>query len=377
MQYTAKTFFGLESILADEIDLLGGTVTEIGNRVVHFEGDLRTLYKVNLSARTALRVLRPILHFMAHNETVLYKRLRRFDWTKLMDIDQTFMVNAVVNSEYFTHSKYVGLKTKDAIVDLFRLKHNGQRPSVDTSDPEVVIDIHCRGKEFTVSIDSSGQSLHRRGYRQSDRQAPLNEALAAGMILLSGWDKKKTFYDPMCGSGTLLSEAYLIATNTPPRMDWQGFAFMNWDDYDEDLWDEIYTQAKLSIRPLSCDIIGSDRDRRQVWETRQLFENSDMSEVRITLQDFFTSDPPSSPGLIVTNPPYGQRIGDREDMDAFYKEIGDTFKKSYSGWTAWVISANKESLKKLGLRTSQRLQLYNGPLECKYHRYDMYRGSRD
>jgi len=374
VKYLAKTSFGLEEILAEEIKNLGGIEIEILNRAVRFEGDLECLYKVNLWSRTALRVLQPILEFKAHNETVLYKRLRRYDWTQLIDLDQTFKVEATVNSELFTHSKYISLKVKDAIVDLFRLKKDNRRPSIDFEQPDFVIDVYCKGSDFIISLDSSGESLHRRGYRQSHRRAPLNEVLAAGMILLSGWDPDTPLLDPMCGSGTILTEAYMIAKEIPPRRSREHFAFMNWTDYDKALWKRIELES-LKGNDRKVQIVGYDIDKDQAQETRELIAALEFDDIRLAPKDFFQSEKPFDTGMIITNPPYGLRIED-PDLGGFYKKIGDTFKQQYSNWKAWVLSGNKKALKKLGLRTSKRLQLFNGQIECKFHLYEMYEGKR-
>lgn len=375
MKLLAKTQFGLEELLSEEIKALGGKEVEILNRAVSFEGDLECLYKVNLWSRLAIRVLKPFLTFKAHNETVLYKRLRRYDWTELFTLDQTFCIDSTVSSDIFRHSKYLSLKAKDAIVDLFRLKNDGLRPSIDLRNPHYKINIHCRDTEFTVSLDSSGESLHRRGYRQSERQAPLNEILASGMIMLSGWDGTTPLYDPMCGSGTILTEAYLIAKNIPPRMNRDTYGFMMWNEYDASLWNSIRSDAlnhKKHIRP---EIYGSDMDRGLLRETQSLINLLGyQSEIHLNSQDFIDSDPPCKPGMIITNPPYGQRI-EPEDIDLLYSQIGDTLKGKYAGWSAWLISSNLAALKKIGLRPSKKHILYNGSLECRYQKFEMYKGS--
>ena len=375
MKYVAKTIFGLEEILAQEIEEQGGKNIIQGNRAVTFDGDLEALYKVNLWSRTALRVIKPFLSFSAHNETVFYKRLRRFDWTELIGLDQTFMINSTVNSDVYNHSQYIALKTKDAIVDSFRERYNGLRPSIDLEFPDFVLDVHCRGIEFTISIDSSGRSLHRRGYRQSMRKAPLNEALAAGMIMLSGWDPKSPLLDPMCGSGTILTEAYMIAQNIAPRATWEHFAFMNWKDYDEPLWKRIFLGTLNAKKELETDIIGYDIDQEQIQETRQLLTDLGFEDIRLKRMDFTTSEKPHDEGTIITNPPYGIRLGEEEDVTELYKAVGDTFKQQYSGWTAWILSGNKQAIKRVGLRTSKKLTLFNGQIECKFHKYEMYKGS--
>ncbi|MCL4118236.1 UNVERIFIED_CONTAM: hypothetical protein GTU68_001082, partial [Idotea baltica] len=313
--FVAKTIFGLEEILAQEVEEQGGQNIVKGNRAVEFDGDLESLYKINLWSRTALRVIKPFLSFSAHNETVFYKRLRRYDWTELIGLDQTFMINSTVNSDVYNHSQYIALKTKDAIVDSFRERYNGLRPSIDLEFPDFVLDVHCRGIEFTISLDSSGRSLHRRGYRQSMRKAPLNEALAAGMIMLSGWDKKTPLLDPMCGSGTILTEAYMIAQNIAPRASWERFAFMNWKGYDDALWKRILLSTLNAKKELETEIIGFDIDHEQIQETRELLSDLGFEDIRLKRMDFTESEKPLDEGTIITNPPYGIRIGEEEDVE--------------------------------------------------------------
>ncbi len=377
MKYIAKTMSGFENLLAEEISNLGGSQIEMLNRAVSFEGDIEVLYQVNLWARTAIRVIQPILEFKAHNETVLYKRLRRYDWTNLIPLDKTFKINSNVHSEVFTHSKYVALKTKDAIVDTFREKYNGERPNIELENPDFLLDVHCNKVDFVISIDSSGESLHKRGYRQKERRAPLNETLAAGMIMLSGWDKKMPLLDPMCGSGTILIEALLIARNIPPRFNRTHFAFMNWPEYNDELWRTIKLKSLATVKEGPVPLLfGFDIDPDEYAQTKKLLKSLDMDTyIDLHKIDFFSHECISESGFIITNPPYGLRI-EQDDINDFYKNIGDTFKKHYQGWTAWVLSGNKEALKFLGLRTSKKMTLYNGAIECKYHRYDLYRGSK-
>jgi putative N6-adenine-specific DNA methylase len=376
LDIVAKTIFGLENILAEEIKELGGQDIVILNRAVSFKGDKEVLYKVNLWSRAALRVLVPLFSFTAHNETVLYKRIRRYDWSELLDLDKTFAITSTVNSDIFNHSLYISLKVKDAIVDQFRENNEGQRPSIDLEAPDINLHVHCNMREFTISLDSSGDSLHRRKYRQEGRLAPLNEALASSMILLSEWDKTQPLYDPMCGSGTILTEAVMIAQNIAPRLQWTHFGFMNWSDYDPLLWHDIYTQATEAIEDHPIRLYGSDIDADQIRETQSLIDSLQFNDyISLEACDFFSSSSPCDPGVIITNPPYDLRV-QTEDIDDFYKSIGDTLKQNYQDWDAWILSGNKDALKRLGLRTSRKLTLYNGSIECKYQKYEMYRGSK-
>lgn len=376
MKYVAKTFFGLEELLSIELVELGASNVQILSRAVSFEADLRALYKINLWSRIALRILSPIKEFSAHNEIVYYKRLSRMDWGEYLDLNTTFSINSTVHSDIFTHSKYIALKTKDAIVDQFRARNDGKRPSIDIKNPAVVFDVYCTGKDFIISLDSSAESLHRRGYRQSNRAAPLNEALAAGMIMLAGWNGDRPLYDPMCGSATLLTEAYMIAAKRPPRESWTHFGFMNWPDYDPKLWQEIVEEAKDLRCDVKVPIHGSDNDSELVRETKHLLFSMDVQNaIQIEASDFFKTKKPYESGSIITNPPYGQRI-EVADIEGFYKQIGDKLKTDYSDWDAWILSANKQAMKNIGLRTSARNTLYNGPSECRYYHYEMYQGSR-
>jgi putative N6-adenine-specific DNA methylase len=373
---TVKTLFGLEQLLAEELTQLGARNIEVGNRVVLCEGDQRLLYSINLKSRLALRALVPILSFRAHNETVLYKRIRRYNWTELIDIDQTFAINSAIFSEIYTHSQYISLKVKDAINDQFRDQYDGRRPSIDLKQPDISIDVHCVGKDFTISLDSSGSSLHRRGYRQSKRVAPLNEVLASGMIMASGWNADSPLYDPMCGSGTLLIEAYNIGRNIAPGSSRDRFAFMNWPDYDAELWDELKEQAEKEISNTELHIYGSDINGVQINETIELLtELGYQEDIRLKQGNFTQLPAPYEHGTIVTNPPYDERIKS-DDIIGLYKSIGDTLKEKYDGWDAWILSGNKAAIKRVGLRTSKKLTLYNRSIECKYHKYEMYRGSK-
>lgn len=376
MEIVAKTIFGMEKLLASEIHELGGQDIEILNRAVSFTGDNEVLYKVNLWSRTALKVLIPIYSFTAHNETVLYKRVRRFNWTEMFDLDQTFAISSTVNSDIFTHSKYIALKVKDAIVDQFRDHNDGERPSIDTEAADFNFHVHCNMKEFTISLDSSGSSLHRRGYRQDGRLAPLNETLAASLVLLSGWDGSKTLFDPMCGSGTILTEAVMIAQNIAPRIKWTRFGFMGWKDYDSELWYNIHEEAVNAQENNELNIIGSDNNAVQIRETQAVINELGFQDyVTLEVEDFFDSAADEPTGMIITNPPYDLRVS-TEDVFEFYKAIGDTLKKGYEGWDAWILSGNKDAIKNIGLRTSRKMTLYNGSIECKFQKYEMYRGTK-
>lgn len=376
MNITIKTIFGLEELLAEEVSQLGATDVQLLNRAVSCTGDLRTLYKINLWSRTALRVLVPIDKFRAHNEEVLYNRIRRYHWTDEFSLKETFAINSTVKSEIFTHSKYVSLKVKDAINDQFRDRNDGQRPYINVKDPDISIDVHCSGKDFIISLDSSGQSLHKRGYRQGKRLAPLNEVLASGMLMHAGWNEEIPLYDPMCGSGTILTEAYQIAKNIAPGLHRERFSFMNWDNYDADLWESLVKEAKDQQKATKAQLIGTDIDGIQINETKDLLDEIGYSDsITVRQGDFFKNDAPISEGMIICNPPYDERVK-TDDIDGFYKQFGDALKQRYQGGEAWILCGNKQAIKKVGLRTSKKLTLFNGPIECKYHKYEMYQGTR-
>ncbi len=376
MNIIVKTLFGLEPLLAEELKSLGAREIELGNRVVHCQGDQKLLYSINLKSRLALRVLTPILSFRAHNETVLYKRVRRYDWTDIIDLDQTFAINSAIFSDIFIHSQYISLKVKDAINDQFRGQYDGRRPSIDLKNPDISIDVHCVGKDFTFSLNSSGNSLHRRGYRQSKRIAPLNEVLASGMIMASGWSAESPLFDPMCGSGTLLIEAYHIAQNIAPGLNRERYAFMNWRDYNQSEWDKLCQEARSEIKSLPIELYGSDINGIQINETIELLQELNIDDAISLKKGNFTQLPaPYDQGTIITNPPYDERIKS-DDIIGLYKSIGDTLKEKYDGWDAWILSGNKSAIKRVGLRTSKKMTLYNGSIECKFHKYEIYRGSK-
>jgi len=371
---TAKTLFGLEQILADELVSIGASDITLLNRAVQFIGDQSILYKSNLLLRTALRILRPIATFDVHSEEQLYRLVREIDWSGYLTLDQTFAINGTAKSDRFRHSKYVALKTKDAIVDQFRDKY-GRRPSIDTDDPDLWIDVHISDRTCTISLNSSGHTLAKRGYGISRTVAPINEALAAGIILMTGWDKKMDFTDPMCGSGTFAIEAAMIAGNIPPGR-FRQYNFEKWNDFDRQLWKEVRLEAKAKIKDIEAkisarDLVGSNLEIAQANAGRARVEEF----IQFEKQDFLQSAADNTAGLLVMNPPYGERLEQDEIVD-FYGEIGSRLKHFYEGYEAWIISANMQALKHVGLRTSRKIPLFNGALECKLHKYELYKGSR-
>jgi putative N6-adenine-specific DNA methylase len=371
----AKTIAGLEEVLASEIKSLGGSGVKPVKRGVEFFGDKKLLYKANYLARTALRILKPIAVFTAENELQLYDEIGKIDWSQYLNLDGTFSVDGVTTYSNITHSKFLALKTKDAVVDQFRNKF-GRRPNVQLDNADLVINVRIFRNECTVSIDSSGESLHKRGYRKATGPAPISEVLAAGMILLTGWDQKSNFIDPMCGSGTIPIEATLIAKNIPAGNFRQDYCFMHWSNFDRELWESVKNEAKASIRPLAGKVIGSDRSGRILSVARENIESAGL-QGDIILKPSFLADlrPPEGTGVIVMNPPYNERIK-TEDIVDLYKSIGDTLKSHFAGYHAWIISAHLEALKFVGLHPTRNIALNNGQLECKYSKFEIYEGSK-
>ncbi len=375
MNYIAKTLAGLEPVLMEELKNLGAEEIRPGKRAVFFEGTIETMYRANFELRTALRILMPIDELRVRNEDDLYRKIQKIDWSQYLEVKGTLAVDAVVASDVLRHSKYVALKTKDAIVDQFREK-TGERPSVDINNPDLRINIHVHDSEVTVSLDSSGDSLHRRGYRVDSVDAPINEVLAAGMILLSGWQKDCLFIDPMCGSGTIPIEAALYAYNIPPQQLREHFGFMNWKNYDRELWEQVKRNADAARVDFKFPIFGYDKDFRA-------YKVANMNAMAAGLEGKIEFDrarfesfiPPPGPGILMMNPPYDERLA-VELVDDFYQSIGDRFKQVYPGYAAWVISSNLDALKCIGLRPSRRFSLINGKLDCKFLKFELYAGSK-
>ncbi len=373
--FLAKTFYGFEPLLEKELRKLGAKNIKSINRAVSFEGDLGFLYKANLSLRTALRILMPIGFFPVKNQTDLYRAIDRIDWSKWFSADQSFIIDVTLFSDHFNHSLFVAQKAKDAIVDQFS-KKEGKRPSVTTENPDIRIQLHLQGDQLTISLDSSGNSLHQRGYRIETNIAPINEVLAAGILLHSGWEGKTYFYDPMCGSGTLAIEAAMIACNIPPSLNRATFSFMNWRNFDAELFEVIRNSSLSKVREFRGHIYASDKAPSAVRKAQENIEKAGLEEyISVVRSDFFFADRPSDVPLhVVFNPPYGERLS--IDADVFYGKIGDTLKKEYQGCEAWFITANIEALKSVGLRPSRKIKMFNGKLESRLVNYELYEGSR-
>lgn len=369
----AKTMYGLEKTLAEELKELGAQDVKLMNRAVSFRGDKGFMYKANLNLRTALRILKPIRHFQAQNEKELYKRLCEVDWTNLFDLNNTFSTHATTHSEVFKHSKYASLVMKDAIADTFRKKFN-KRPNVNVDNADIIFNLHISKHTCTVSLDSSGESLHKRGYKLNTVAAPINEVLAAGLILLSNWNKIANFHDPMCGSGTLLIEASLIAYNIPANIFRKQFGFEKWKDFDRKLWETIKEVSLNKEKNYHGNITGSDNFQKAVRISRENINNALMSgNIQVTNTDFFDTEI-NAGTFVIFNPPYGKRID--LGINDFYEKIGSTLKHNYQGCTIWLISSDIENMKLIGLRPSRKIKIMNGELECSFREFQVYKGSK-
>ena len=368
----AKTFQGLENVLAEELTQLGANNIKIGRRMVSYTGDQEMLYRSNFCLRTAIRVLKPIKHFRATSADEVYEAVKAIDWTQYLSNDTTFAVDSVVYSTEFRHSKFVAYKVKDAIVDQFR-ENTGNRPNIRVSNPDIQLNMHIAEYDCTLSLDSSGESLHRRGYRQEAVEAPLNEVLAAGIILMTGWRGEADFIDPMCGSGTLPIEATLIARNIAPGVFRKSFAFERWADFDAELFDKIYNDDSQE-REFLHHAYGYDNNRAAVAIAGQNVKAAGLTnDITIEFQDFKDFTQPAEKSIIVTNPPYGERIKP-EDLLGLYKMIGGQFKHQFVDNEAWVLSYREECFDAIGLKSSLKVPLYNGSLECELRKYQMFSG---
>ena len=368
----AKTFMGLEPVLAKELTQMGANDVVIGRRMVSFTGDKEMMYRANFQLHTAIRILKPIRHFRAKSADDVYEEIKKIDWTEYLGTDKTFTVDSVVFSEEFRHSKFVSYKVKDAIVDQFREK-TGKRPNISVANPDIRLNMHIAEDKCTLSLDSSGESLHRRGYRQESVEAPLNEVLAAGMILLSGWQADTDFIDPMCGSGTLLIEAALIAKNMAPGLFRKEFAFEKWPDFDADLFDEIYNDESQE-REFNHKIYGYDIDMKAVNTARMNVKAAGLSDIiTVEQQDFKNFTQPANKSIMISNPPYGERIS-TPDLLGTYKMIGERLKHQFKGNDAWILSYREECFDQIGLKPSIKIPLYNGSLECEFRKYQMFDG---
>lgn len=368
----AKTFQGLEEVLAQELTQLGADNIEIGRRMVSFTGDKEMMYKANFCLRTAIRILKPIKHFQAKDADEVYNAIKAIKWEDYLNVDKTFAVDAVVFSDEFRHSKFVAYKVKDAIVDYFREK-DGKRPSVRINKPDVLLNIHIAQTRCTLSLDSSGESLHRRGYRQEAVEAPLNEVLAAGMILMTGWHGECDLIDPMCGSGTIPIEAALIARNIAPGVFRKEFAFEKWQDFDQELFDNIYNDDSQE-KEFEHKIYGYDNNpKANEIATHNIKAAGVSKDIILKLQPFQQFEKPKDKSIIITNPPYGERISTR-DLLGLYQMIGERLKHAFTDNDAWILSYREECFDQIGLKPSVKIPLFNGALECEFRKYQIFGG---
>ena len=373
---TATTLKGLEGVLSEELKKLGAQDIKEGIRSVTFRGDQGFLYKANIALRTAIRILKPIRTCKVYDEEDLYEAIQKIKWEKYLDVEGTFAIGAVVNSKNFTsNSHYIALKSKDAVADYFRHKYS-KRPNVDLDYPDVKIHVHIQKDWCTISLDSSGDSLHKRGYRSATNIAPINEVLAAGLVLLSGYSGDENFIDPMCGSGTILIEACMIACQIPANINRKQFAFERWKNYDEDLYFTIQDALLKKITNSHFKIMGFDKAPSAVSKAKQNIINANLDEfIGVHHVNFFNSSKEVFGNTtILFNPPYGERLN--IDVNEFYKKVGDTLKHNYPNSTAWMITSDMQALKHVGLRTSKRIELKNADLDCKFVKYELYEGTR-
>jgi putative N6-adenine-specific DNA methylase len=371
-KYHAKTLKGLEPLLAQELSILGAERVEVVNRGVTFFGGRSLMYKVNLASRLTLRVLVPIMRFEAGNTEFLYRKVKQFDWSLYLDNKMTFAIDSVVYSPHFRNSQYISQKVKDAIADRFMEKTH-LRPSVNKVQPDLLINVHISGRWVTISLDSSGGSLHKRGYRSGNFEAPLNEVLAAGMVLSTGWNGNTPFLDPMCGSGTLAIEAALIAADIPPGIFRKQYGFENWKDFDRELMEHV-ARNLTPEKEVKVPIMARDVDPEAVALTRRQLKEMELSHLVTVEEKDFTSSEDMEGVTIIMNPPYGERM-QPDDIESLYGMIGTTLKHRFPGSDAWILSSSSKALKKIGLKPASKRQLYNGSLECSYVNYKTFKGN--
>jgi len=372
----AKTFEGLEDLLVEELAELGATEIVKQNRAANFKGNDEVLYRVNYASRFALRILKPLFHFNAEDPRELYLKARELDWGKVFNLHHTFSIDTLAfNSEPFQNTMYASLKLKDAIADHFRDKY-GARPYIEKDNADIRINLHISGEKCVISLDSSGESLSLRGYRRQEHVAPVNEVLAAALVKISGWDGNTNFIDPMCGSGTILIEAAMKMLGIPAGYFRKSYSFHNWTDFNAKLWAEIRDEyAFQQIRP-KVKIKGGDLSDAAVLKAGDNIREAGLQRyISVEKSDIKEFKPPRGGGVLLTNPPYGDRFK-VEDLRELYTEMGNQFKNRFTDYTAWVLSADLEALKSIGLRSSEKFKLFNGALESRFVRYDLFEGSQ-
>ena len=381
-----KTFKGLEEVLAAELIALGANDVQLERRAVSFRGDKALLYRANLCLRTALRVLveikavgfQPSVFRRRKPEDALYEFVKGVDWSQYMSADSTFAIDATVYSDTFRNSRFVTYRVKDAVADYW-LERAQRRPNVNTEDPDLRINVHIAGEQVTLSLDSSGESLHKRGYRVATTEAPINEVLAAGLLRIAGWDGQTDFYDPMCGSGTFLIEAALMARNIPPCIFRKSFAFERWPDFDAELWSDIYNDDS-SERDFTHKIYGSDASFYAIQQAAKNIKSAGVQkdvELRQIRMEELSAISIHPSALVMMNPPYGERLASNKDMEELYGKIGTALKHQFAGATAWIISSNDAAMKCIGLKPSKKMRLLNGELDCQFNKYELFQGKRN
>jgi putative N6-adenine-specific DNA methylase len=371
--YFATVASGLESIAAQELEKLGAKNIQTDFTGVSFTGDQKLLYRVNLWSRTIFRVLKPIQTIRCYNSQQLYDNIKQINWREYLDIEQTFAVNCTGANSNLNHSHFTALQVKNAIVDQQREK-TGKRSSIDPENPDLLINAHIYRNQCIISLDSSGSSLHRRGYRLAMGLAPLKETLAAALLMIAEWQPNLPFLDPLCGSGILPLEAAFMGLNIAPGLYRKDFAFQRWNDFDLDLWKELLREAKESqLSDLKVPIFGSDADRKVIQQAISNAESCGLDQdVKFSNIELSKIEAPADQGIIICNPPYGKRIGNSEDLGALYKLLGDVFKQRFKGWTAYILTGNKELAKKVGLKASRRFPVNNGSIPCTLLKYELY-----
>jgi putative N6-adenine-specific DNA methylase len=373
MKYLAKTFYNLESLLQNELKNLGAKNLNPTKRGVWFEGDKKLLYSANLNLRTALRILVPIYEFTAYDDRRLYKKANEFNWTDYLSLDKTFAIDTVSKSYRFKNSQFITHRIKDAIVDQFTEKF-GKRPNIDSKDPDVLINVHLNNAKFTISLDSSGDTLNKRGYREEGHPASLNEVQAAGLILHTGWKGECDLVDFFCGSGTFLFEAALIASKTPPGY-FRNFAFMDWKDFDEELWNNIKEESSKKIKELDCNLIGYDISEKAIQVAKKSLRKININKIKFLRDSFENSIKTNDNGIIISNPPYGLRL-EEDNINELYRKVGSKLKHSFSDWDAWIFTGNMNALKNIGLKSAEKNIFFNGDIECRFNKYELYKGTK-
>ena len=370
--YFATTSRGLEEVAAQELIRTGAKNVRPDFTGVHFQGDRELLYRVNLWTRTTFRILMPIARIKSFDGDELYRNVQKLDWEEYLDPNMTIAVTCTGKSKNLNHTHFTALQIKNAIVDLQKSRR-GKRSSVDTENPDLIINAHIDQKHCILSLDSSGSSLHRRGYRPAMGDAPMKETLAAALLEMAEWTPDLPFLDPMCGSGTLPIEATLKALDIAPGL-YRDFSFQTWLDYDHDLWQSLLKQASdRQKNSIDIPIIGSDRDLKII---RQAFANAESSGledyVKFARQEVSTIEAPADRGVLICNPPYGVRLGNEAELGELYKLLGDIFKQRFRGWTAYILTGSMKLSRQVGLRSSKRIKLYNGAIPCTLLKYEMY-----